>query len=43
MKEEKDIALMDFAEHLSLKLKGVVILVKVNEMYNILEGVLVTV
>ena len=43
MKEEKDVAPLDFAEYLSLKLKGVVILVKVDEMYNVLKNVLATV
>ena len=45
MKEEKDIAPMDFAEYLKnqallravkfIKMKGIVILVKVDEMYSI--------
>ena len=43
MKEEKDVAPLDFAEYLSLKLKGAVILVKVDEVYNILKIVLATV
>ena len=48
MKEKKDIAPMDFAEHLRksdvqetakfIEMKGIVILVKVDERYNILKS-----
>ena len=46
MKKEKDISLMDFAEYLRKSgvsvIKSIVILVKVNEMYNILKTLLAT-
>ena len=53
MKEETDIALLHFAEYLEnqafqrivkfIEIKGVVLLVKVDEMYNILKSVPATV
>ena len=41
MKEEEDIASMDFAEYL-IEMKSIVILAKVAEMYSILKTLLAT-